>query len=976
MRVSRHISFFLLLILMRFGSAAQLGFDLDIKKPEPYDNRELKAEKTGNKKLTKPRRFFQNLTTHYNYFFNANTKLNEILDRAKGSYRDDYSQLLSFYNYTLEGTSQDKQQLDSVIFKSKTGIVMHDLRSDWADDLYLLWGQAYFLQKQFDSSFQMFQFINWAFAEKEKDGYYKYIGSRMDGNEALSIATKEDPGFFQKLTSDPPSRNNALLWLTRVFIETGRGAEASSLIATLKTDPNFPKRLNSELEEIQAYWFYKQAMWDSSATHLVNAFDRANNKQERGRWEFLAAQMFERSGKTEQAKELYADAIKHTIDPVMEIYARLNLVRINKDGGENYLQKNIDELKKMAGRDKYVDYRDVIYFMMAQMEMERNNFDAAQAYLIKGAQYNNGNIGSKSKASLQIADLSYTQRKYIQAAAFYDSIQANDFDGAELVHIETRKQNLAKLVPYLKTVTLQDSLQKLAALPEAERDALIKKSVKQIRKAQGLNDEGDITTLPITSASNDIFPQTTKGEWYFYNASSKTQGAQRFKQVWGNRPNRDNWRRATFGLAAGARNSDLRSNPSNNDAQDIRVEDAVTTYASVLAKLPLTEAQRKASNDSIQNGLYESGMIYSAQMEDYVSAIETFESLRSRFPDFNKMPEVLFQLYFAYNKTGNADAAARIKKMLTEKYPSSKAATVLNGGNKQEAQISNTVTKEYERIYDLFLEGRFEEAKEAKRIADSTYGTTTWQPQLLYIEAVYYIQRREDSLARTILQTLMAQNQNSPVSGKAQNLASVLSRRAQIEDELRKYEIVQPQEDTVVKTAVPVEKPLPVRTDNIYTRPKDTTAIKPVVTPKKDTLAKRPLPPPVKTSSLYTYDPNAKHFVVVVLNKVDKVFGNEARNAFFRYNREKHPGQPLNLQMIDLDAENKFLLIGEFNSIQTALDYVQKAKPIAASEIVPWLKADKYSFSLISTPNLEVLKANPGWEVYRKFLEQNLPVKF
>jgi tetratricopeptide (TPR) repeat protein len=974
MRVSRHISFFFFLILLSLGSSAQLGFDLDIKKPEPYDNRVLKAEKSGDKKLNKPRRFFQNLTTHYNYFFNANTKLNEILDRAKGGHRDDYAQLLSFYNYTLDGTKQDKQQLDSVIYKSKTGIVMHDLRSDWADDLYLLWGQAYFLQKEFDSAFQMFQFINWAFAEKEKDGYYKYIGSRMDGNEALSIATKEDPNFFQKLTSDPPSRNNALLWLSRVFIETGRGAEASSLIATLKTDPNFPKRLNSELEEIQAYWFYKQGMWDSSATHLVNAFDRAKNKQERSRWEFLAAQMFDRTGKTELSEELYADAIKHTTDPVLDIYARLNLVRINKDGGENYLEKNIDELKKMARRDKYVDYRDVIYFMMAQMEMERNNFDAAQAYLIKGAGYNNGNIGSKSKAFLQIADLSYTQRKYVQAAAFYDSIQMNELDSSQQVLTTNRKEFLSKLVPYLNSVALQDSLQKLAALPEAERDALIKKLVKRIRKEQGLGDEGDITTLPVAATSNDIFPQQTKGEWYFYNASSKTQGVQRFKQVWGNRPNRDNWRRTTVGFTPGGRNNDLRSNPSGSTVQ-AAVDNTAPTYASVLAKLPLTESQIKLSNDSIQDGLYQSGIIYVTQMEDYISAIEAFESLRSRFPDFNKMPEVLFQLYYAYSKTGNQDAAARLKKLLTEKYPSSKAAMVLNGGNKQEVQFSNTVTKEYERIYDLFLEGRFEEAKEAKRIADSTYGTTTWQPQLLYIAAVYHIQKREDSVARTILQTLMMQNQNTPIAVKAQNLVNVLSRRAQIEEELSKYEIVQRQEDTVVKTETP--RPLPVRTDNINTKPKDTTATnKPVIVPKKDTIVTKTLPPQVKTSSLYTYDPNAKHFVVVVLNKVDKVFGNEARNAFFRYNREKHAGQPLNLQLIDLDADNKLLLIGEFNSIQTALDYVQKAKPIAASEIVPWLKGDKYSFSLISAPNLEVLKANPALDVYRKFLEQNLPVKF
>ena len=56
---------------------------------------------------------------------------------------------------------------------------MHDLRSDWADNMYLLWGAAWFFEKKFDSAALMFQFINYSFADKEKDGYYKYIGSNI-----------------------------------------------------------------------------------------------------------------------------------------------------------------------------------------------------------------------------------------------------------------------------------------------------------------------------------------------------------------------------------------------------------------------------------------------------------------------------------------------------------------------------------------------------------------------------------------------------------------------------------------------------------------------------------------------------------------------------------------------------------------------------------------------------------------------------
>ena len=61
----------------------------------------------------------------------------------------------------------------------------------------------------------------------------------------------------------------------------------------------------------------------------------------------------------------------------------LALVRVNKDGGENYIEKNIATLIKMAKRDKYQDYRDIIYYMAAQMELERNNIDGALPLLLK-----------------------------------------------------------------------------------------------------------------------------------------------------------------------------------------------------------------------------------------------------------------------------------------------------------------------------------------------------------------------------------------------------------------------------------------------------------------------------------------------------------------------------------------------------------------------------------------------------------------
>src|SRR3989337_76722 len=170
-------SLFLIFCQLAVPVFGQLGIALDVKKPKEFENRVLRSEKSDQKKFSLPKRFIQNTITHYNYFFNANNKLNEILERAKASFKDDYSELIPFYNYTLDVTAADSIQLDSISYKAQTGIVLHDLRNDWADNLYILWGASHYFKQQFDSAHLMFQFINYAFAEKEKEGYYRTIGS-------------------------------------------------------------------------------------------------------------------------------------------------------------------------------------------------------------------------------------------------------------------------------------------------------------------------------------------------------------------------------------------------------------------------------------------------------------------------------------------------------------------------------------------------------------------------------------------------------------------------------------------------------------------------------------------------------------------------------------------------------------------------------------------------------------------------------
>jgi hypothetical protein len=976
----RYIRFFLVIIcfcLTVLPSLGQLGIKFDIKKPKQYETRVLKSEKADQKKFNAPRRFIQNTATHYNYVFNATNKLNEVLERAKSAHRDDYAELLSFYNYSLDVTAQDKTQLDSIIYKSSTGIVLHDLRNDWIDNLFLLWGAAYYLRKDFDSAYLNFQFINYAFAEKEKDGYYKNIGSRMDGNSALSIATKEKNTLPKRLFTEPPARNDAFIWQIRTLMAQEEFGVAAGLIETLKKDTRFPDRLRNDLEEVQAYWFYKQNIFDSAASHLTNALSNAGSKQERARWEFLAGQLFEMSGDNKNAVDYYADCIKHTTNPVMEIYARLNTIKNNKEGGEGYIDKNIAELLKMARRDKYADYRDVIYYTAAQMELERNNIGAAQLLLLKATKNNIENTAQRNKAFLKLADLAFNAKDYRNAYNFLDSLKLNDPSAKDLQAINTRKDILKKIITESNVVSRQDSLQALAKLPEEERKPIIKKIVKQLRKEQGLKDEGSSQNVSggsgavkAATEAADLFNQPAKGEWYFYNAAAKIKGAQDFKSYWGNRPNIDNWRRisAVRNTNINTRNPGVTDDVSAGNPAEEKGPVEIT-YDALSAKLPLTDSLLKISNDSIQNALFNLGKIYSDEIEDCTTSIETLELLRTRYPEFTKMDDVLFKLFYCYSKTGNTAKAAEVKQLMTDKYKNSPLTAIVTTGKNPSAKTENKeATKIYENIYDLFIEGKFEEALANKKIADSIYGKHFWTQQLLYIESVYYIKQRNDSAAGRVLQTIVTDFANTPIAAKATNLINVLKRRTEIETELRNMSIQRPAEDSIKATSDtvavnPVVKVLPVNKPPVQT-------VTPPVT-KKDTVAVKIIAPAV-----YSHNPNEAHAVMIILNKVDPVFRNESKNSFFMYNRQKYYNQTFDITAYDIDQDNRLLIITGFANAQAAIDYITAAKPKATTEIIPWLKQDRYAFSIIAPSNLEKLKADKNIISYKKFIEGFYPGKF
>jgi hypothetical protein len=969
MCLKKRICWLLILAVLNSNAVfAQVSNDLNLKKPEKYQNRALPAEKGTDKKFTVPKRLYNNTAIRFNYYFNANNRLNDIITKAKEQYKDDYTTLLPFYNYSLDETA--KQQIDSIIYKCTAGILLHDLRSDWADRLYLLLGNAYMHRKDFDSAAMVFQFINYAYAPKD-GGYDIPIGSNASNtNGIFSITSDERRSIWQKISANPPARNESFLLQTRNYIEQGKTTEAAGLLELIRTDKKFPPRLLTDWYEMEAYLNYKDSKYDSAALYIQKSLSNAPDKLSRARWEYLTAQLYEKTQKDSAAISWYKKSIDHTTDPVMEIYARLNIVRLLSGKEANALQENLNQILQMARKDRYAAYWDILYYTAATLEHSRKNEPAAEKLLLKSLANNDNNPTQQHKSFYLLADVFYSMKKYPSAGAYYDSVQLNYLKPTEQAIVNNRKDKLNTIIQNLTIIHKEDSLQKIASLPLAERDKNILTLLKKMRKEKGIKEPSNEPNFgnPFAAAApTDLFQSTTT-EFYFLNSMLKTKGLSEFQSRWGTRPNIDNWRRQS------AIDRSLNVNvPLNDVAVPTKANDIDTkqelSYESLLADLPINSSQVALSNKKIKDALSENGYTFQYYLRDYAAAIACYEELQRRFPEGGLDDKLLYQFTEALDKNNEPGKAAEKRKELQSFYPNS---TYTAQYKKERLKGETRAEQVYQDIYNLFVSGKFEEAKQRKQLADKQYGKNFWTPQLLFIESIYYIKQKDDSTAIHRLQQLATNFNGTEMAKKAISMINVLNRRKEIESYLTNLQIDRPEE-------------LPTR--NVELNETNTTKIS---VPKKDSIV-APINKQLTTTApvitmtapvvapkieQYTFNAADTQFVVVALKNVDPIYGSEGRNAFNRFNLERYYPKRIPIELSSVNDSTQYLLIGPFTNAAEATTYIDQTKPITSQRIVPWLSTEKYHFYIISSANLSLLRKKKDTGAYEAWLHSLFPDKF
>lgn len=86
---------------------------------------------------------------------------------------------------------------------------------------------------------------------------------------------------------------------------------------------------------------------------------------------------------------------------------------------------------------------------------------------------------------LRLGDLYWNREKYDDAKRCYgEAIGLLDKDREDYGQMARRSEILDELVPYTNAVQLQDSLQVLAKMPEAQRNAAIDRVIKALKKKE------------------------------------------------------------------------------------------------------------------------------------------------------------------------------------------------------------------------------------------------------------------------------------------------------------------------------------------------------------------------------------------------------------------------------------------------------------------------------------------------------------
>lgn len=943
------------------------------KKREAWSN-----EKMLKKSWSTPRKVVQNTFTRYNYYFNADRRMDDALLNMQRMKRESYDTLLALYPFDPDLDSMAlKPDMDSIIQKASVGIQIHDPRTKWGDDLYLLLGQAFYYKGDYVNAATAFRYIvSLRELEKKNKEKNKPVSSRNRAQPSIVEADKKGALDFLKHQA---VHNEALLWLAHTYTEANKIGEAESVLDLLIADPNFPESLKGRYALEKAYLDLEQHNYRSAAPNLfVASNDESLPSWLRIRAAFLTAQLYQEQGKYKEAAERYEKVVDLHPKIDMDFYARKNIAYSMMSAGGKQ-EDAVASLKAMLKDGKYLAYYEQVYYVLGRLEANGNNTAAAETYLRKGLNAGRTTRKQRALSFAALGDVYYTTGNYVQSKLSYDS--AAILGGREntdpiFVNAAKRSKSLDAVAAPSNTIHTQDSLLALAAMSEKDQRAAIRKYIRTLEQRMSDSIARAESGGPVTAALPDGAPGEGTTSWYFSNPTLVQQGYNEFKRKWGNRTLADNWRRAA---AAGAGNFagavPIGTEPSAGAAQ--LDERGLPTEESLLAGIPKTTAEQEASKKLVRRAYVDLASAYVKQLEDYPRATKTLDDLDRRFAGHEYQAEALYLGYLTFLRQNQTAKAQSFANQLMQQYPATEWAALVRPASANEdgsgALASNaSVAGFYDETYGLMQQRQFAEVLRRSRDGQRQYPDPRYTSRFQIMEAMALAGSGDYNRADTVIGAVLGSSPTDTLRIWAETVKTYINNNKP-KDTTRpnvpyNTGVIDPGSIPEATNAVPANgTPIPA------TSPVPGTTVPAVADSSKNNAANgniQPLPTPADAPKAFTYKPQDEHLFIFAFPKMEpRAMGVKAATGDF--NTLKFSGQPLAVSAEMLSAQQGFVVVRGFSNAAKAKIYLNTFR--GTSVLFREYKAGEYKLFSISAENYKKLIADRSIQPYLTYYKAHYP---
>ena len=741
-------------------------------------------------KNTAKSRFWQSFTAKYNTYYNGSLAFIEgSLEKEKGN-KDNYTEPLPLYAVgNKQSRDIGKGQFDRSIEKMEKTIKLHSIkaRPEWnktrrktAKDrewlgrreynpflwkAWLLMGKAQFQKGAFDEAAATFSYM-----------------SRLYQTQPMQYAL-------------------ARAWLAKSYVELDWIYDAEDVIRNMNRD-SMHYRSIKDWEATYADYYLHTGELEKAATYLRKVIGHERRKTQKAREWFLMGQIQAQLGNQEQAYKAFRNVIRQNPPYELEFNARIAQTEVMAKGQSRQM---ISRLRRMARNDNNKDYLEQVYYAIGNIYLsQQDTLRAIAAYEQGNEKATRAGI-EKGVLLLKLGDLYWEREKYNDAQRCYgEAIGLLDKERPDYEALSNRSKVLDELVPYTDAVYLQDSLQQLAKMPEAERlkaidrviDELKRKEKEERDKALEAEVEQQLQKRGATGNLNQR--QTTpatpaagggNGQWYFYNQVAVNQGKQTFQRQWGKRENVDNWQRINQTVV---RFDTPTENPEAPDDQDnldnaeptdsLAAQEGADTPEGAdslaadphnreyyLAQIPFTEEQLAESDNIIKDGLFHSGVIFKDKLDNLRLSEKQLLRLTRSYSDFEQTDEVWYHLFLLYSRLGQYEEAERCVERLKADFADSQWTTLLTDPYFEEnarfgAHIEDSL---YAATYEAFRHDRHDEVETNARLSAERFPLGENRAKFIFIDGLSQLNNGDGNGCLEQMKTVVEKYPKSEVSEMA-----------------------------------------------------------------------------------------------------------------------------------------------------------------------------------------------------------------